>query len=117
MAKNPQKPKNQETIIPVIDIITAIQNPQLPGTLPEGIGLLGSLIASTSLSHQSFIAWLIPQTIGPDNINPINNSIDVSSEIFELETAPQRNAHIGGNQVIGFIRVIIDDMDGMFLYG
>tara|TARA_B100000902_G_scaffold150292_1_gene146810 strand:+ start:296 stop:484 length:189 start_codon:yes stop_codon:yes gene_type:complete len=61
------------------------------------------------------IAWLIPQTIGPDNINPINNSIDVFNDIFELETAPQRNAHMGGNQVIGFIRIIIDDMDGIFL--
>mgnify|MGYP005670772131 FL=1 len=115
VAINPQKPKNHETTIPIIDINTAIQNPQLPGTLPEGIGLLGSLIASTSLSHQSLIAWLMPQTIGPDKINPINNMIDVSNEIFELDTAPHKNAHIGGNQVIGFIRIIIDDMDGKVL--
>ena len=48
-------------------------------------------------------------------INPINNMIDVSNEIFELDTAPHKNAHIGGNQVIGFISIIIDDMDGKVL--
>ena len=37
---------------------------------------------------------------------------DVSNEILELETAPHRNAHIGGNQVIGFISIIIENMDG-----
>ena len=41
--------------------------------------------------------------------------IDVSNEIFELDTAPHKNAHIGGNQVIGFISIIIDDMDGKVL--
>ena len=40
---------------------------------------------------------------------------DVSNEILELETAPHRNAHIGGNQVIGFISIIIDDGDGKVL--
>ena len=45
----------------------------------------------------------------------INNMIDVSNEIFELDTAPHKNAHIGGNQIIGFISIIIDNMDGKVL--
>ena len=32
----------------------------------------------------------MPQTIGPDKINPINNMIDVSNEIFELDTDPHK---------------------------
>tara|TARA_Y100001934_G_C11768047_1_gene502384 strand:+ start:286 stop:462 length:177 start_codon:yes stop_codon:yes gene_type:complete len=57
----------------------------------------------------------MPQTIGPDKINPIIKMIDVSNEILELETAPHKNAHIGGNQVIGLISTTIDDIDGKVL--
>ena len=69
---------NASNVIP-----NAILSPQLPGILPEGIGLLGSLIVSTCLSHQSFAAWLIPQTTGPATIIP-----SISKSKFSAIDAP-----------------------------
>ena len=55
--------------------------------------------------------------MGPERIRPMSVMIIVSNERFELETAPQRKAHIGGNHVMGLIRVIIAKIEGKFLSG
>ena len=44
--------------------------PQRPGMRPEGMGRVGSLMASTWRSNQSLAAWLLAQTIGPDSAMP-----------------------------------------------
>ena len=104
-------------IPPTIDIEIAIHNPQLPGIFPDGIGRVGSLIESTSLSYQSFTAWLIPQIIGPDSRSPTSVIHRVSSDKFELETAPQRKAHIGGNHVTGLMSANMAEKEGKVLSG
>lgn len=112
VAQKPHIPKNHATIIPNKDIIKAIHKPHRPGIFPEGIGRCGSFMASTSLSYQSLTAWLIPQTNGPDRNRPAIVIPKVANERFELDTAPHRNAHMGGNHVIGFIKVNIDPGEG-----
>ncbi len=69
---------------------------------PDGIGRFGSLMASTSRSHQSLIAWLIAQTSGPASTMPVSAMRPLARIGWPEETTPQANAHIGGNQVIGF---------------
>ena len=69
---------------------------------PEGIGRFGSLMASTWRSYQSFTAWLMPQTSGPDSAMPASSSSQLGDSATPAETAPQPNAHMGGNHVIGF---------------
>ena len=81
--------------------MTAMRRPQLPGMRPLGIGRLGSLMASTWRSNQSFTAWLVAQTIGPARMTPINASHQRSPKGTPDATTPQAKAHIGGNQVIG----------------
>lgn len=66
------------------------------------MGLSGSLIASTCRSNQSLTAWLVAQTKGPANTTPRAISNQRPSGDAPEETAPQPNAHIGANQVIGF---------------
>jgi hypothetical protein len=84
------------TVIP-----KAIFKPQFPGILPDGIGLFGSFIVSTCLSHQSLAAWLIPQTTGPATITPSISKSKFSVTETPEEITPQAKAHIGGNHVIG----------------
>ena len=103
VAMNPQVPRNQATIKLTKDITIAMDSPHFSGIRPEGIGLAGSFMASTWRSHQSLAAWLIPQTNGPERKIPTQTRGNLSIEIAPVETAPQRNAHIGGNHVIGFI--------------
>jgi hypothetical protein len=62
-------------------------------------------MASTCRSHQSFAAWLMPQTIGPARITPRITASQWPDGETPAETAPHRYAHIGGNHVIGFNRV------------
>src|SRR4051812_36159158 len=69
---------------------------------PDGIGRSGSLMASTCRSYQSFTAWLVPHTIGPASNTPATISGQRWPGEMPDETIPQPNAHIGGNQVIGF---------------
>jgi hypothetical protein len=69
---------------------------------PDGIGLFGSLIASTCRSNQSFTAWLVPQTIGPASSNPATTSGQCARNAAPDETTPQKNAQIGANHVTGF---------------
>src|SRR6478672_223331 len=69
---------------------------------PEGIGRFGSLMASTCRSYQSFTAWLVPHTIGPASSTPATISGQRCPGEMPDETMPHPNAHIGGNQVIGF---------------
>jgi hypothetical protein len=66
------------------------------------MGLLGSLMASTCRSNQSFTAWLLAHTNGPANKTPQMIKIQLSVRDFPEETTPHENAHIGGNHVMGF---------------
>ena len=84
------------TVIP-----NAIFNPQFPGIRPDGIGLFGSFIVSTCLSHQSLAAWLIPQTTGPATITPSISKSKFSTTEIPDDITPQAKAHMGGNHVIG----------------
>ena len=93
-------------------IKSAIKRPQRPGIRPDGIGRSGSLIASTCRSHQSFAAWLIPQTTGPARIIPATTRPGEDVKGTPDATAPQRNAQTGGNHVIGFTSVMTADGDG-----
>src|SRR5579875_2139179 len=68
---------------------------------PEGIGRSGSLIASTWRSNQSFTAWLVPQTSGPESRMPPATSAQRPPTGALADTTPQPNAHIGANQVTG----------------
>ncbi len=79
----------------------ATYKPQRPGMRPEGMGLCGSLMASTSRSNQSLTAWLVAQTSGPASSTPAATSHQRPSSEAPEATAPQAKAHIGGNQVIG----------------
>src|SRR5512147_1215619 len=79
----------------------AMLSPQRPGMRPEGIGRSGSLIASTWRSNQSLTAWLVAQTIGPASSTPTATSAQRSAQLWPEATAPQANAHMGGNQVMG----------------
>ena len=80
----------------------AIHSPQRPGMRPDGMGRLGSLIASTCRSNQSFTAWLAAQMAGPANTIPAKATTQwVLSEAPE-ETAPHMKAHMGANHVTGF---------------
>jgi hypothetical protein len=65
------------------------------------MGLCGSLMASTWRSNQSFTAWLLAQTKGPVKISPKQINNQWSDRLWPEATAPQANAHTGGNQVIG----------------
>ena len=77
--------------------------PQRPGMRPEGIGRSGSLMASTSRSYQSLAAWLVAQTSGPASTHADEGPEPMRRRVATPEdTTPQPNAHIGGNQVIGF---------------
>ncbi len=90
VAPKPQGPSIQPTTSDSTVIAKAIHNPQRPGIRPEGIGRSGSLIASTCRSHQSFAAWLIPQTTGPARITPRSTSQGRSESGAPEETTPQR---------------------------
>ena len=68
---------------------------------PDGMGRFGSLIASTSRSCQSLIAWLIAQTSGPASTIPSAATCQCARIGTPDDTTPQANAHIGGNQVTG----------------
>ena len=80
----------------------AMPNPQRPGMRPDGIGRLGSLIASTSRSYQSLAAWLVAQTKGPARTIPTKATSQCPASPTPEETTPQPKAHMGGNQVMGF---------------
>ena len=83
--------------------MTAIYKPQRPGMRPDGIGRSGSLMASTCRSNQSLTAWLVRTTIGP--AQQARRQRSTATAVLAgapEETMPQPNAHIGGNQVIGF---------------
>lgn len=69
---------------------------------PEGIGLWGSLMASTWRSNQSLTAWLLAQTSGPASRTPVTITSHRPSGDTPDAITPQQNAHIGGNHVIGF---------------
>ena len=112
VAQNPHIPRNQLTTPPISVIIIAIHKPHLPGILPDGIGRFGSLIRSTSLSYQSFTAWLIPQMIGPERMSPKTVIKRVFKDRLEVDTAPQRKAHIGGNHVTGLMSVRTANKEG-----
>jgi hypothetical protein len=69
---------------------------------PDGIGRPGSLIASTCRSNQSFTAWLVAHTNGPASNMPATMTGHFPSGAEPADTTPQPNAHMGGNQVMGF---------------
>ena len=75
--------------------------PQRPGIRPEGIGRLGSLMASTCRSNQSFTAWLLAQTSGPVSTKPNSTNTHCALRLSPEATTPQAKAHMGGNQVMG----------------
>ena len=101
VAMKPQTPSCQPKTIARTVIPNAIFNPQFSGILPDGMGLLGSFIVSTCLSHQSLAAWLIPQTTGPATIIPSISKSKFSITETPDDITPQAKAHIGGNHVIG----------------
>jgi len=59
-------------------------------------------MASTCRSYQSLTAWLVAQTSGPANRTPAAITNQRPSIGIPAEIAPQANAHIGANHVIGF---------------
>jgi hypothetical protein len=75
------------------------------------MGRLGSLIASTCRSNQSFTAWLVPHTIGPARITPRISAHQRCPSGTPDETTPQPKAHIGANHVIGFSNSSITGID------
>ena len=79
----------------------AMPRPQRPGMRPEGIGRLGSLMASTCRSNQSLTAWLLAHTSGPVSTKPSASKPHCAMRSCPEATTPQAKAHIGGNQVIG----------------
>tara|TARA_A100000164_G_C21375117_1_gene525969 strand:- start:74 stop:289 length:216 start_codon:yes stop_codon:yes gene_type:complete len=50
--------------------------------------------------------------IGPERISPIIVIQIVSNDKLEVDTAPQRKAHIGGNHVTGLMSVKTANNDG-----
>jgi len=50
-------------------------------------------------------AWLIPQTTGPARIIPVKTATGAELNGTPDAITPHRYAHIGGNHVIGLIRV------------
>jgi hypothetical protein len=81
--------------------MTAILKPHWPGMRPEGMGRLGSLMASTCRSNQSFTAWLLAHTKGPHSTKPAKISSAWSEKLWPEATTPQAKAHMGGNHVMG----------------
>jgi hypothetical protein len=65
------------------------------------MGLWGSLMASTSRSCQSLMAWLMAQTRGPASSTPVSATGHCAATGTPDDATPQANAHIGGNQVTG----------------
>ena len=48
------------------------------------------------------MAWLMAQTSGPARMTPISATCQFAAMGTPDEITPQANAHMGGNQVIGF---------------
>ena len=69
---------------------------------PDGMGRCGSLMASTSRSYQSLMAWLMAHTSGPAKIMPVKAVYQFVENGNAGGTTPQAKAHMGGNHVIGF---------------
>ena len=90
----------------------AIQRPHRPGMRPEGIGRLGSLMASTCRSNQSFTAWLAAHMAGPANTISARATPQWVLSGAPEDTAPHMKAHIGANQVTGFNNSSTAEADG-----
>jgi len=79
----------------------ATYNPQRPGMRPDGMGRVGSLMASTCRSNQSLTAWLVAHNSGPHSTTPVTIAGHRPCVEMPDDTTPQPKAHMGGNHVIG----------------
>ena len=95
--------------------ITAMYKPHFPGMRPDGMGRLGSLMASTWRSYQSLTAWLVAHTNGPANATPTSANGQLLCKGTPDATTPQANAHIGGNHVTGLNSSATTPKDGRWL--
>jgi hypothetical protein len=60
-------------------------------------------------------AWLVAHTIGPANTMPVMMIGHWPSAATPEEIAPQANAHMGGNQVMGFSNSATAEKEGRLM--
>ena len=100
-APNTQDPRAAAQAIDSKLHSTARYSPHRPGIRPDGMGRVGSLIASTLRSNQSLTAWLVAHSKGPHSVTPARIAGQRRCQTAPSDTTPQQKAHIGGNQVMG----------------